>query len=51
MTAADPTGRGRDVTPFTERLGIRYPIIQGPFGGGRSTVELAAAATNAGGIG
>ena len=51
MTAPDPTRRGWSVTLFAERLGIRYPIIQGPFGGGRSTVELAAAATNAGGIG
>lgn len=42
---------GWTATPLTERLGIRYPIVQGPFGGGRSTVELAAAVTNAGGLG
>lgn len=47
----DPTKLGWSATPLTERLGIRYPIVQGPFGGGRSTVELAAAATNAGGLG
>ncbi len=33
------------------RLGLRYPIVQGPFGGGLSTVALAAAVTNAGGLG
>ncbi|WP_028466849.1 NAD(P)H-dependent flavin oxidoreductase [Nisaea denitrificans] len=33
------------------RLGIRHPIIQGPFGGGLSTVELAATVSNRGGLG
>lgn len=47
----DSTRLGWQATQLTERLGIRYPIVQGPFGGGRSTVELAAAATNAGGLG
>jgi nitronate monooxygenase len=32
-------------------LGIQYPIIQGPFGGGLSTVELAATVSNLGGLG
>jgi len=32
-------------------LGIRYPIVQGPFGGGLSTVELAAEVSEAGGLG
>jgi nitronate monooxygenase len=32
-------------------LGIRYPIVQGPFGGGLSSVRLAAAVSNAGGLG
>ncbi len=32
-------------------LGIRYPIVQGPFGGGLSSVPLAAAVSNAGGLG
>jgi nitronate monooxygenase len=48
---ADSTRRGWQTTPVTERLGIRFPIIQGPFGGGRSTPELAAAATEAGALG
>ena len=33
-------------TRVSERLGIRYPIIQGPFGGGLSTVQLTAAVSN-----
>jgi nitronate monooxygenase len=33
------------------KLGIRHPIIQGPFGGGLSSVALAAAVSNAGGLG
>jgi nitronate monooxygenase len=32
-------------------LGIGYPIIQGPMGGGPSTPELVAAVSNAGGLG
>lgn len=32
-------------------LGIEHPIIQGPFGGGLSSVKLAAAVSNAGGLG
>ncbi len=35
----------------TRRLGIRYPIIQGPFGGGLSTLRLVATVSNAGGLG
>jgi nitronate monooxygenase len=38
-------GRLRDL------LGVRYPIVQGPFGGGLSTVALVAAVSNAGGLG
>lgn len=38
-------------TRFTERFGCRYPIVQGPMGGGASTPELAAAVSNAGGLG
>lgn len=38
-------------TEITRRLSLRYPIIQGPFGGGLSTVRLAATVTNAGGLG
>lgn len=36
---------------FISRLGIGHPIIQGPFGGGLSSVRLAAAVSNAGGLG
>jgi nitronate monooxygenase len=35
----------------TELLGLRYPIIQGPFGGGASSTRLVAAVTEAGGLG
>jgi nitronate monooxygenase len=38
-------------TEICRRLGLRYPIIQGPFGGGLSTVKLVAAVSNAGGLG
>jgi nitronate monooxygenase len=38
-------------TRLTSLLGIEQPIIQGPFGGGYSTVALAAAVSNAGGLG
>lgn len=32
-------------------LGIEHPVIQGPMAGGGSTVEMAAAVSNAGGLG
>jgi nitronate monooxygenase len=38
-------------TAVSHRLGLRYPLVQGPFGGGLSTPELAAAVSNAGGLG
>lgn len=38
-------------TRLTERLGLRYPIVQGPFGGGSSSPALAATVANAGGLG
>ncbi len=38
-------------TRFTELLGIRYPIVQGPFGGGLSSVDLTVAVAEAGGLG
>ncbi len=34
-----------------EMLSLDYPIVQGPFGGGLSTVQLAATVSNAGGLG
>ena len=36
---------------LTELLGIRYPIVQAPMVGGPSTVELAVAVSEAGGLG
>lgn len=39
------------MTTLTHQLGIRHPIVQGPFGGGLSSVRLAAAVSNAGGLG
>jgi nitronate monooxygenase len=38
-------------TAAAERLGILYPIVQGPFGGGLSTTKLVATISNAGGMG
>ncbi|SHH64449.1 NAD(P)H-dependent flavin oxidoreductase [Flavobacterium defluvii] len=38
-------------TKAKELLGIEYPILQGPFGGNLSTVELVAAVSNLGGLG
>lgn len=38
-------------TAITKRLGISAPIIQGPFGGGLSSVKLTAAVSNTGGLG
>ena len=38
-------------TRITKLLGLEHPIVQGPFGGGLSSVELAAAVSNAGGLG
>lgn len=38
-------------TRVTETLGTAYPILQGPFGGGLSSVALLAAVSNAGGLG
>jgi nitronate monooxygenase len=35
----------------TELLGLRYPIVQGPFGGGASSARLVAAVSDAGGLG
>src|SRR3954470_21435178 len=38
-------------TKITKQLGITYPIMQGPFGGNLSSVELVATVSNAGGLG
>jgi nitronate monooxygenase len=38
-------------TEVSKRLGITFPIIQGPFGGGLSSTRLVATVSNAGGLG
>lgn len=38
-------------TKLTELLGIRYPILLGPLGGGFGTTDLLAIVSNAGGLG
>lgn len=38
-------------TKVSKILGIEYPILQGPFGGNLSSVELASTVSNAGGLG
>ena len=36
---------------LTALLGIKHPIIQGPFGGGLSTLNLTSTVSNLGGLG
>ncbi len=36
---------------FADRTGIEHPIVQGPFGGGLSTVELLGVVSDGGGLG
>lgn len=38
-------------TKAAQLLGVQYPILQGPFGGNLSTVELTATVSNLGGVG
>jgi nitronate monooxygenase len=38
-------------TALTDLLGIEHPIVQGPFGGGLSSVDLTVAVSNGGGLG
>src|SRR4030095_7823530 len=38
-------------TKLTDLLGIKHPIVQGPFGGGLSSVALTSTVSNAGGLG
>ncbi len=38
-------------TKFTKLTGIDFPIVQGPFGGGFSSIELTAKVSNFGGLG
>uniref|UniRef100_UPI0031DC5AEE NAD(P)H-dependent flavin oxidoreductase n=1 Tax=Saccharothrix mutabilis TaxID=33921 RepID=UPI0031DC5AEE len=42
---------GADERRLTTLLGIEHPVVQGPLGGGLSSVALAAAVSNAGGLG
>src|SRR5262249_50378438 len=41
----------RNKTKFTKLLSIEYPIVQGPLGGGLSSVALATTVSNAGCLG
>ena len=45
------SGKRVGETDAVRRLGVRYPIVQGPFGGGLSTPRLAATVSNLGGLG
>src|SRR5215510_15810755 len=38
-------------TPFSQKLGLRLPVIQAPMAGGASSQELAAACSTAGALG
>lgn len=38
-------------TKVSKLLGIEYPVLQGPFGGNLSSVQLVATVSNAGGLG
>ena len=38
-------------TKLTDLLNIQYPIVQGPFGGGLSSVELTSTVSNSGALG
>lgn len=38
-------------TKFTKLLNIQYPLVQGPFGGGLSSVALTTTVSNLGGLG
>jgi nitronate monooxygenase len=51
LTSRLPTVTFVMQTRVTQRLGLRHPIVLGPFGGGLSSVELAAAVAEAGGLG
>ncbi len=38
-------------TRLTEKIGLKFPIIQAPMAGGAATPELVAAVSNSGGLG
>jgi len=50
-TASTPPLHRWPHTRLSAALGVRHPIIQGPFGSGLSSIELAAAVSNAGALG
>ncbi|WP_163997776.1 NAD(P)H-dependent flavin oxidoreductase [Pyxidicoccus caerfyrddinensis] len=45
------SGKAGSEQEAVRRLGVKYPIVQGPFGGGLSTTRLAATVSNLGGLG
>jgi nitronate monooxygenase len=47
----DEVGMSWRTTRLTEKLGLAYPIVLGPFGGSLSSPALAAAVSNRGGLG
>jgi len=51
MPSKTSTTKMWNKTKFTDLLGIKYPIVQGPFGGGLSSVELTCTVSNAGALG
>jgi nitronate monooxygenase len=51
LSSQNKKGKMWNKTKFTKLLGIEYPIVQGPFGGGLSSVELTTTVSNAGGLG
>src|SRR5215217_125805 len=50
-----PSDRARDIPPrmpeLLDRLSLEHPVVQAGMGGGIATAELAAAVSNAGGLG
>lgn len=46
-----PNAYPRTANEATRRLGIQHPIVQGPFGGGLSSVVLASTVSQLGGLG
>ncbi len=51
MNRMNATNRSWEHGRLSTLLGLEYPLVQGPFGGGLSSVALAAAVSEAGGLG
>ena len=49
--SATPSNQPWSRTRVQQLLGLEYPVIQGPFGNGLSSVELAATVAQSGGLG